>query len=466
MPIKILLVTLLSFFYIGSVNASGIIDDDNFDSYNVGLLASQNNWSAWTFPSGSITNSSCLSGKCWTNVNGTNDRTTNIKTGASTSYLSMSFDYKITLAGKALSYGCIDSSLGDPYGAKRTVYSSDTNWHNMKFEYNSITKQYRNNVDNGGWSPWSNQTNGSDCDQIYFGDTTVGDYGFIYVDNFTGYYTFIEPEDVEVVDVAEEELEVSVASEEVDFDVNTVCHIGYPCYTRLFYPYGYENKNWILQEFTGTSTYETIDNGILPDEKIHKIQIFFPDQAEEVEKYYCIGIVDGETLTEKYCGLKADWTSLSLAEMYGFEEYNIASACDDMIAPTSTDSWLDSFSIDSWVYTIQCAGRKVIYWAITPQEQDFVRLDEQLDSTKKQFPINVYNDVYKRVSDLSSTTTPSIKMIGIFSGVELLSTSTMETNIAKGAYDQIYDIVKIIIYALTFIYFINYLMKIPKDPSI
>jgi len=104
-----------------------------------------------------------------------------------------------------------------------------------------------------------------------------------------------------------------------------------------------------------------------------------------------------------------------------------------------------------------------MYWAFTPKEETFIDFEENLDKAKNTFPINVYYDVYDQFEEITTSTPDTINMIGIFSDVELLSSTTLKTNIASDTWENIYDSIEIIIFALTFIYFAHYIFRNNKQ---
>lgn len=439
------------------VNASGIIEDENFNDYNNGNLVGQSSWEAFgAIYEVLVVDSGCHSGKCVeTNLYGGYQ-----KSGVGTSLFGVTF-----WAKKTNGYGYVGCSDGATTTFVDSIgFLSNDTWDQYGIIIDTIGERYKlkagENNDFGNWIDISAGTPIS-CEKIVFQTNN----GHFFVDDIEEVFLYQDGGDVEIIELGDTDLNVSVASEEIAFDSNVNCIVNEPCYSRLFYPYSYEGKGYVVEEFTGTSTFTEISHGTFTNQAIHKIQIDFPIQSTSMRKLYCLSIIVDGQVNERYCGLDAIWREPSLASQFGFADYNIASACDDIIAPTSTNSWLEAFSIDAWTYTIQCAGRKIVYWATVPKEHTFIEFEKNLNGVKESFPVNVYYDVYKETANIATSSPDTINMIGIFSNIELISTSTLKNNDASETWSTIYESIETIIYALTFIYFMIYIFRSNKQPE-
>jgi len=455
--------------------------NDDFETYTTGqTITSQNSAYHYSVANATVVNSGCYSGKCMSMPQSSH---INYETDGTSPYQYLSFkikpagavdvrlqyDYSVSYQNLILcdvtassTFTCDYDLLSDGGATDLLVVDSDfdlNEWHTVTFNYDSINNRFRVQTDSNDFTDWFDPwygTPGDAIEKLYWTSTV----GTTLIDDIVSSDIFIEGIIRDFSNTFGYDL-----SAKIETVLGQTCFIGDTC--NLYFSYNQAaigDKVYLMYDtVTGQSIPNAIASTTIVMNEIMQNYLVVPAIATSSTQEYCLYLdhANGQTLQ---CGIDVNWMTHDTFDEL-FNRYDPDSACDDLTAPTSTDSWFSDWSIDSLSYTMQCAGRKFTYWMMTPHPDAYLEFEKSVNSLKQSFPISIYYDVKEQFDEAASSTETfaTLNMPGIFSGIVLLSTSTISSSPASSMWTTIYDSLETIIYAMVFFYFIYRIIKIAKN---
>jgi len=285
-------------------------------------------------------------------------------------------------------------------------------------------------------------------------DTLFGTNGSSYVDDIV-YSSFTDAGNVEIVEPGTTDPSIYVADEYWKYDRNIYCNYNATttdCKINYSYPFDDVGKYAMLVLESDRLT--EIDGQTITQNAIMKSSLIVPNPATTAVQNYCLQILNDVEIEKVYCGITVYWNGANVGDLWGIEPYDITTACED-VTPSDESLW------DNFRYGMECGFNKSVYWLLHPQTDAVVDLIMAFDTLTNEFPINIYKSVYDELADTStSTATFSIPLyvgvlgsastsIPVFDG-DSLSDTFGET------WDNIYAFMEVIVYFLTFVYFLHW----------
>lgn len=184
--------------------------------------------------------------------------------------------------------------------------------------------------------------------------------------------------------------------------------------------------------------------------------------ASTTPYHYVVQLFERESLVRQFAfGVYSSDTEWPTATGWDiFPTYDIDSACDDVASSSGTTA-------DNFRYGMECALRKVMYWAVNPKDNTYFRLQQALLNAQEQFPISVYYQVQNTLLDVRMASTSDISVTFLPAGDDLGLTgevfnSHMLSDTFGTVWDYFYNTLEYIIFAVGFLYFVFRIYKIAR----
>lgn len=278
-------------------------------------------------------------------------------------------------------------------------------------------------------------------------------------------------DEVTIYELPTWEGEIYVGAESANIPTYIDCLVGQvDCQTWVNYTFGQIGYDaYLIEEDEGIDINAAVASSTNLAMKLVMREFFtLPSQATATTIDYCVLIVDSDNLIDEYlCDTTVFWTSE--ADL-GLPVYDIESACDDVEA-SDESTW------DDMRYGIECAFRKVIYWAFTPHATSTMNLRSATEDFKKNFPMSVVNDFSVRFDAIAEYEGQALSVpIGLYQDKNMpeaepityisLSTTTLMTYTDEDFYDMYYFYAQLFLYLLLLFYiFIRVFSILKREPN-
>lgn len=248
-------------------------------------------------------------------------------------------------------------------------------------------------------------------------DISNGGSSYFYIDSLV--VSDNTESDVEIIDISNPFANLGLNNLETVNWLN--CYTGTGCHWWFSFNEGsvgydvYAVPDTVLQQNPGFAYASTTIVSFPGDQNA----VVMPDYAEGTQFDACLCLTDTDEYCSEglFCGTTINYIATSslitgLTQDILITDCNDIDPCGELTAPTSTDSWLDVFSIDQMTYTLNCGLRKVGNWAFCPSEEAQIEISGTLYELSNSFPITIYNQAVGSLQDIQeATTTASIPLM-------------------------------------------------------
>jgi len=231
-----------------------------------------------------------------------------------------------------------------------------------------------------------------------------------------------------------------------------------PCYVN----FSFNDRSWS----SGIKLYNDGENGSWTGNYLSSTTAldFFPNLNGKIElshtattsegyDYYCLRLYSatGAYADELTCGIKVLFVSPStLTCAWDKTVYEAEHDAGQICADIATSSIWET---GSWPGAMECAGRKIAYYAFTASSSDYYDLCKASLATTEKFPFSVINDIRRKINDWSSSTEPATTSqamlpfywAGASTSADLLPVNTIRARL-EPTYSTIYNWLVILIW--------------------
>lgn len=268
-----------------------------------------------------------------------------------------------------------------------------------------------------------------------------------------------EDDEVEIIELPEQDISVSIGDEDYLTGHSQYCIINETCDLKITYSYEAVGDTAIIYESTILNTVGDIyATTSLSNNLLLKKEIRVATSSTEKTDYFCLGSENRMTQT---CGIQIIWKNKEDLE-YFQDTYDIESACDDMDQSAST----------TFMYGVECGLRKFGYWLFTPHTQTYMALTSEISEMKNNFPLSIYYDLRLMFETLRDFTVSPLEIPIIWydkDGLHELDTLSVSSStiistdgMNETKYNMIYDGMELMVYLIGLFWLIKNIMDNTK----
>lgn len=339
---SLILACVASFFAIFFISIQVFASTiENFDSYNLGDIDGQGNWTVTGTAEGTVNNSefitlpNSLKFSSDSNLGGDYIQFDNTATSTEIWYMRMKIDTGgtnvtcvsfLNASSSIHSWFCAEAD-GSLYinGLDSTKNVNDEEWHLITFETSATSSRIK--VDSGNFSSWKEYAVTPKVTE-YVRFSTQDSANYSYLDDFgnTGGSFEDNIENLVITELEDvDDINIQIQAENFLFDDEVYCFYDvstttYPCKINYYYNPDYVGYYVLLLEDTATSVLDFLELDILEDIDLMKGNLLPIERTQETTDGYNIFIYDPED------------TGTSTYELFGpINVYWISSSTDDVI---------------------------------------------------------------------------------------------------------------------------------------
>jgi len=309
---------------------------------------------------------------------------------------------------------------------------------------------------NSAWSGWNDHGYSTGFNKFTLGFNTNGSSDRVRLD-YLG-TTSVPPN--AVIDTSN--IDITLANDRPDF--NTVssmnCWLDRVCH--LWFSYNALDLGgimYLLNSASSTVPTNAIASTTVQEDATGQNFVIVPPPSDPATKIYNL-LLDVPTYGwNVQTGIKIQWlaSSTSISDLAGIFG-GIDHVCDD-VATSSFEFWDLSSYAGSFRYAIECAARKVSYWAFIPDPNAQKYFFDSVTRYESTFPVNTAFSLINKVGEVAATSTTMNDTIDVvlasgissttYTSIPALSSTTMSNVIGSNNANTIRDTISYILYIIT-----------------